>query len=324
MTGIGNKDKDWRHADARHDIELWTFEYDNYPYLERVSDDELDQRYRDIVKNVGHLVCPLRDAVPARAQFISSWWWLKVKFHTEYEYSRRGRGLPPVDAVPPAPDRAVPYTPAYPNEGGFIVRYGEAKWLEPMLREGILRLRPASQYKGEVAQSDIARYDDELNSHRYISGSRVKIKSQSGQVIPIRGNLKHTTGLAGDYFVLCCSQEFDHRLFPAFRNSQGEVADACLVINNVDEFARRLDVVAQEKLNKWEFYWNPVMYFDPYNVLPNQKIIPGAFKDFKYAYQREYRFLWHPLSANPDLLFKAIDLEIGSLEDIATLHYYEG
>lgn len=164
MSDIGNREKDWRFTDTRHDAELWTFEYDNYPYLERVSEVDLDQRYREIVNNVEHLVCPLRDNVPPSAQFISSWWWLKIKFHTEHEYSRRGRALPPDDAVPPAPARAVPYTPAYPNEGGFVVRYGEAKWLEPMLKEGTLCLRPASQYKGEMAQSDIARHDDELNS----------------------------------------------------------------------------------------------------------------------------------------------------------------
>ena len=264
MAGIGSGEKDWRLTDARHDSELWSFEYDTYPYLERVSDEDLDQRYREIVNNVAHLVCPLRDSAPRSTQFISSWWWLKVKFHTELEYSRRGRALPPVDAVSATVNRPVPYTPAYPNEGGFVVRYGEAKWLEPMLREGALRIRPASQYKGEVSQSDIARHDDELNSHRYVSGNRVKIKTQSGQTVPILGNLKHTTGIAVDYFVLCCAHEFDYRLFSAFRNGQEEIADACLVINNVDEFTRRLDAVVQERLKKWEFYWNPVMYFDPY------------------------------------------------------------
>jgi hypothetical protein len=322
MADIERTEKDWRLTDPRHDAELWAFEYDIYSYLESVSHEDLDQRYKEIVNNVERLVCPLRDTPPARAHFISSWWWLKVKFQTEREYSRRGKALPALNAGLPVRDRPVPCIPTSPNEGNFVVRYGEAKWLEPMLREGVIRIKPASKYKDEVGLTDIARHDDELNSHRYVSGKRVTIRSQSGQVIPVLGNLQHTIG-GGDYYVLCCSHEFDYRLFSAFRNAQGKAADACLVINNVDEFATRLNAAMQERLKNWDFYWNPMFYFDPYNVLHKQKTIPGAHKDFKHAYQREYRFLWFPLFLDPSLTIEALDLKIGSLKDIATLHYYQ-
>ena len=125
-----------------------------------------------------------------------------------------------------------------------------------------------------------------------------------------------------DYYVLCCSHEFDYRLFSAFRNEGGTVGDACLLIKEVDEFAKRLNSVVRERLKNWYFHCNPVGYFDPYNVKPNQKINPGAIKDFKYAYQREYRFLWDPLSPGTALT-DILKISIGSLEDIATIHYYQ-
>lgn len=325
MAGDNKSAKEWRLKDPRHDSELWTFEYDCYPYLERVKDEDLHRRYKEIVNNVDHLVCPLRDALPARAHISSSWWWLKMKFQTEYEYSRRDMALPEVNEALWVSDRPVPYTPSTPNECKIVVRYGEVKWLMPMLREGVIRISPASRYKGEVFDMDNARHADELKSHQYIPGNRVTITHpKTGQVIPILGNLKHTTTMAGDYYVLCCSHEFDHRLFSAFKNDQGEAADACLVIKNVDEFARRLDVAMQERLNNWNFYSNRMFYFDPNYVVPRKnKPIPGAYKDFKYAYQREYRFLWHPQFFDPRLRFEIFDVKIGSLEDIATLHIYQ-
>lgn len=314
---------DWRHSDQRYDNEVWSLLYDGRPYLEQISDPDLDQRYREIVQNVEYMVCDLRDGVPVEGRWISSWWWLKTRFETEREYRRRGRSLPCCvrQSLPTGP---VPHVPSYPEAAEFIVRYGEARWLEPMLKKGVLRLRAASEYKGEVDQRDLARHDDELKSHQYISGNRVRITNRSAQTIPVIGNLKQTTTFTVDYFVLCCSHEFDYRLFAAFKNNRDEPADDCLVIRNVDEFARRLEVAGQKKLPGWEFYHNPVMYFDPHNPAPDETISPGSHKDFKYAYQREYRFLWFPVSESSKVESKSVHLEIGSLEDIAALHYFNG
>lgn len=324
MAGDEKTAKDWRLTDPRHDTELWAFDYDAFSYLERVSNEDLHIRYKEIVNNVDHLVCSLRDTLPARDHIRSSWWWLKIKFQTECEYLRRGMALPKTKGVLSGPERPVPYTPSAPNECNFVVRYGEAKWLMPMLREGIIRISPASRYIGEVLEIDDARHADELKNHRYVPGNRVRMTHvRTGQAIPIIGNLKRTIRMAVDYYVLCFSQEFDYRLFSAFKNDQGETADACLVINNVDKFARRLDVAMQERFSNWNFYWNRMFYFDPYYNVPGKTApTPGAYKDFKYAYQREYRFLWHPLSFDPGLRFGTFDIKIGSLEDIATLHFY--
>jgi hypothetical protein len=311
--------KDWRLLDPRYDEELWTFEYDNSPYLERTGDIELDIRYEEILHNIEHLVCPLRDQVPIEEHHSSSWWWLKVKFQTEYEYRRRGQQLPALKVPLKVPDYPVPYAPGSPNEAAFLVKYGEVKYLAPMLKNGIIRVNPASAYKGEVVRTDIARYDDELNLQRYTSGNRIRATlRRTGQSIPIRGNLKQTTGSLRDYYVICCSHEFDYRLFSAFKNDNGEPADSCLVIHNVEEFESRLKGAVQLQLEDWEFYANPVFYFDPHNSR-DATIRPGANKDFKYAYQREYRFLWYPVSSDPGQM-APFNIQIGSLEDTASLH----
>ncbi|MDR4483158.1 MAG: hypothetical protein R3B95_08025 [Nitrospirales bacterium] len=290
------------------------------PYLEDVSDDALDKRYIDIINNVDYLVCDLRDVPPVEAHFVSSWWWLKVKFHTEREYSRRNRALPTIASLPPAPGLKIPYALSRPNESKFIVKYGEASWLEPMLKDGIIRINPASKYRGEVAETDTARHDDELKMHKYNSGRGARLTVlRTGQSAPINGNIQHTIG-GPNYYVFCCSNEFDYRLFHAFKNDKGQSADSCLVIWDVDEFAKRLDDAVLKKLSGWHYYWGLVAYYDPYNVACNQPISPGVCKDFKYAYQREYRFVWHPLSYPGAKEF--FDVNIGSLEDIAELHHY--
>jgi hypothetical protein len=313
-------EQDWRLSDPRHDAELWRLTYDCNPDLERVSNDALDKRYAEILNNVLHLVRELRDMLPESAHFLSSWWWLKVKFQTEREYARRKRGLPEILNPPSAPDWKIPFSPLSPNDSNLIIKYGEASWLEPMLKSGAIRISPASKYKGEVPETDVARHDDELNKHRYSSGGGATATLlRTGQTIPIIGGIRHTVS-APNYYVLCCSNEFDYRLFSAFKNSKGEEEDTCLVIRDVDEFARRLEVAVHSRLPGWHYFWASVLYYDPYNPVPNQRISPGIYKDFKYAYQREYRFLWHPLSHRGASEFFYV--KIGSLEDIAELHRY--
>jgi hypothetical protein len=95
-------------------------------------------------------------------------------------------------------------------------------------------------------------------------------------------------------------------------------ADACIVIKDADLFARRIEVAASSQLPGWRFYHNPVEYFDPYQILINEHFDAWTFKDFKFAYQREYRFIWVPQhDAVPDG-FKF--LRLGNLSDLAEVH----
>jgi hypothetical protein len=72
-------------------------------------------------------------------------------------------------------------------------------------------------------------------------------------------------------------------------------------------------------LHGWGFHHNPVEYFDPYERIKNEYLNAGMCKDFRFAYQREYRFLWFPQNNQVPEGFKFISL--GSLRDLAEVHY---
>jgi hypothetical protein len=69
----------------------------------------------------------------------------------------------------------------------------------------------------------------------------------------------------------------------------------------------------------WFFHHNPIEYFDPYDVPRGVRVDSAMCKDFRYAYQREYRFLWFPLKGDKVEEFQDIP-PLGSIEDIADLY----
>jgi hypothetical protein len=99
-------------------------------------------------------------------------------------------------------------------------------------------------------------------------------------------------GIAGEGTVegtrrrsLSLSCEFDSGLFDDFGG-----ADACAVIHDGYVFAQRLDAAAKNELDGWHFHHNPVQYFDPYERRKDECFDAAMCKDFRFAYQREYRF----------------------------------
>jgi len=117
-----------------------------------------------------------------------------------------------------------------------------------------------------------------------------------------------------DYYAFCMACDWDVNLFAAF-----DGADSCVVIKDVEEFARRIEVAAAEQLSNWYFHHNPVQYFDPYERVRNEYFDAGMCKDFRFAYQREYRFLWFAQNEEVANGFKFLSL--GSLHDLAEVHY---
>ena len=92
-------------------------------------------------------------------------------------------------------------------------------------------------------------------------------------------------------------------------------ADTCVVIRRPDVFAQRLDNAAKAQLEGWYFHHNPIEYFDPYEISKNQYLNARMCKDFRFAYQREYRLLWMCPMSREASGFMYLDL--GPLDDIA-------
>lgn len=95
-------------------------------------------------------------------------------------------------------------------------------------------------------------------------------------------------------------------------------ADACVIIRDPEEFARRLRAAATG-LKDWYFHFSPVEYFDTHERRQHERIDNAMSKDFRFAYQRETRFIWAGFGRTAS---GHIDLELGPLADIAIYTEY--
>lgn len=178
-----------------------------------------------------------------------------------------------------------------------------------MIEQGSIRIAPASYYRS--VDEDCGRGDDELAKSSFWPGEYSRITTKDGKEIPIKGDVKRTVS-APDFFVLCMSCDWDLILFKDFE------ADSCVVIHKPEIFAERLELAAKIYLDGWYFVHAPVQYFDPYEISSKEFFNAGMSKDFCFAYQREYRFLWIHLGGKEASGFKLLDLS--PLNDIAELH----
>lgn len=298
----------WKQNKHDYEPEFWEFQYEIYRYLKNIPDEKLDERYADIYRNFCILVRPERHVIPINT-FLSSWYWYRKEHQTRYEYFLRNRPL----ALPlpcPRGGFAAPVRPKGQNSCDIIFRYGESRFMKAFVKTGEIRISPASVYK-DGPPSD-PRTDDELNIHRYLPGQHTRITTKDGQEIPIIGDFKTTYSIPRNYYTLCMSTDFEPQIFEEF------LYDSCVIIKDPNQFAARLEMSTKDLLPNWYFHHNPVEYFDPHEPYKNQYLDPLMCKDFRFAYQMEYRAIWHPLDHG--IAKDYIVVQIGSLEDICELY----
>jgi len=301
--------RDNRHS---YDPEFWELEYQSYRYLENVATDALNDRYLSIFRNMKSLVSRDRDIIPIQS-FLSSWYWFRKEHQTRLEYHLRGTS--PSIQIPQAEifdfkAQGAPVRPKHPNAGDVLFRYDKKQFLEAIAKEGSIRIRPASDFF--PVENDEARQDQELLKRSFLPGRYSKVTAQDGKQLKIIGDIQQDVTFP-NYYVFCMACDWDQNLISAFDGS-----DACLVIRDTDKFFERIQFAGKKSLHGWYFHHNPVNYFDPYERIKNEHIDPAMSKDFKFAYQREYRFLWFsPEGIQPNGF---IFLNLGDLQDIAEVH----
>lgn len=300
--------KSWKQNEHNYEPEFWEFQYEVYRYLKNIADDKLDERYRDLHRNFCILVRPERHVIPVNS-FLSSWYWYRKEHQTRYEYFLRNRPLP-ISLPCPRGDFAAPVRPKYPNSCDIIFRYGDSQFMKPFVETGEIRISPASVYKDGPASNP--RTDDELNIHLYLAGQHTRITTKDGKEIPIIGDFHETYSIPMNYYTLCMSTDFEPRIFEEFSY------DSCVIIKDPEQFAARLEASTKRFLPNWYFHHNPVEYFDPHEPYKNQYLDPVMCKDFRFAYQMEYRAIWHP--QNHGFAKDYIFVRAGSLEDICELY----
>jgi hypothetical protein len=110
-----------------------------------------------------------------------------------------------------------------------------------------------------------------------------------------------------NFYVLCIDDRYDLRMFDDFE------ADAALIISEPNEFSRRLSEAVARQDKTLRMKAGQVKYYDPYTV-QRHELEAGFSKNFKFAYQNEYRMTWWPSESEP---LAPIFVEAGSLSDIA-------
>lgn len=191
-----------------------------------------------------------------------------------------------------------------------LYRYANSQWLQRSLRLGEFRLRPAAEY-GDIL-NDPARQDNELVRLQSTPGECVKIEIVGqGRIINPIGPITYRSEIHTNYVVSCFSRVWNEGLFHAFSD-----ADACLVINEVEDFCERMHAAADVQLPRWIGIDGAVTY-------GGRSDLGAVFsKANRFAQQQEWRFAWMP--PTPTRVLTAKLLQVGSIENLAEIRLRSG
>jgi hypothetical protein len=312
--------------------EHWRFQYKFRRYLEHLTEEELAQRAKDILHNMTLLTDELQIGFhPVGEEGI--YWWQRFT-HLLEECNLRGL---PLDDIAPKDEKDNPF-PNYELQGlensvkellrldlqagNYLVKYGKYKFLEPMLKNGSIRIMPASSYfdpslntaiRDNELKTSVLIPPNEVKFQDFYKNIKVSVGDKEGNLedfAEIVGNWKYTRVSNTDFYVYCLAYEYSHRMFGDFE------ADCCLVITNPSEFLKRILEKFNEVMPNYSASHYSVRYYDPLNVGKNE--LPFYFsKDFGYSYQKEYRIVWLPPEKTMEL--EPVFLKLGNLEDCCEL-----
>lgn len=291
--------------------DMWELEYATHQYLNGMTDEALVGRYNDLVRSMCSFISPERGVVPIPS-YQGSWYWYRKEHQTRLEFAFRNLTPPSLSICLPK-EQFWPPSKTVPNGMDVIFRYGKRQHMREMVSDGHIRFSPAEAY-AETGNNS-ARQDDELRKHAFRSGKYTKITTESGQTLPIVGDIKYTT-TGANYHLVCFSCVWDEQLFSEFE------ADTCVVVTQPEVLACRVEEAGESVFPGLYFHHNPVQYFDPYELRKNEYFEAGMSKNFRFAYQNEYRILWSQMDRLPISGHRFID--IGDARDIMVMYDIEG
>lgn len=283
---------------------FWEGEYFLNRYLKKLPDKDLIIRYKDILFNLQRL--PLADRCHLPINWPdSAWYWLRKEHQTRLEIWERKLISIETPTTFKLKERGY-LSPADKCEKAY--RYMPESYARQFMG-GSIRVAPANTY-GQI-KDDAARNDIETCKTFFLPQDRVTITDAEGRKMKLTTDVK-VDHSGGDYHLLSTSTEWSPTMFSDFKGSTH-----CVVIHNIEEFASRLEHSANNTYDGWHFYHNPIFYFDPYEAHLGMHIDNAGHKNFKFAYQQEYRFLWGGVE-KPDM-DKPNFINIGNIDDIAEL-----
>lgn len=287
--------------------DLWELEYSTYRYLNRIPESDLIERYHSIIRNMRAYPAGERNKIPIN-NYQSSWYWYRKEHHTRLEIAYREIDQPQPDIQPQQTNMLSLNQASIPNGSDRIFRYSKLEYMKDMVAHGNIRVSPASSYAD--TNLNIAQKDEELEKHAYMPGQYTTITHESGKAMKVIGDVKRSVS-GPPYHLVCFSNVWDKQLFSDFE------ADTCCVVENPEEFSNRLERAGASLFPNWYYLNAPVQYFDPYERVENELFNSSMSKDFRFAYQHEYRILWSQMNEVPINRFQEIC--IGPAQDIMRL-----
>jgi hypothetical protein len=270
-------------------------QYQKNRYMEGLTADELDSRFADCFTNQVLLTNEGKIGIGGIE-------WLEKFTHLLEEYGYRGTGVPPINSLGtrlriPTPYAGQPLCELvradYPSgipETFTLFKYGEKRFLDPLLNEGTLRFRAASSYLDPSLNPAI--HDDELTFEKIERFTRTRYRIRT------------------DYYCFCSSWIHTDRLVDDFG------ADCVLVITDPHEFFRRLAMAVDDP--RLEMRFNRVTYVDPLLLGEHELRDVTFIKHMRFTYQCEHRFI--ALPKRPVERLSELQLRLGPLNDIARLY----
>lgn len=304
---------------VRH--EVWRHDYLSYPYLIGAPDERVHKRFCDVFMNTTELG---PDGKIGVHDFKKDDSWTQKFTHLLEEYGSRGGT--PSDVIAAARAPVVQYftngdpialrlfgnyqAPPPP----FIVKYGQQQFLEPMLREGRIRICPASYYNDSSHLQSVQ--DDEVTRTFFIPTFRERLDRKDwldfqGHRVMYGNDDIVVPVVCPDYFLFSLCDQIYYRLPTDFR------ADAALVIRDPGVFTQRVISHFLASHPDFEPLAGAVTYYDPYRDY-TKMTVPEMSKHFGYAYQREVRIAFKSKNTLRTALQPTF-LKIGMMSDFADL-----
>ena len=303
----------------------WSEEYRSHRYLRDVSDDEVRQRGRDVFRNFMTInVEGKASPLPAEHERHNYWRMRLVHFLEEcairFGPYPSGLGLEFTDNLKfPNPNseriaraRKLCFTHKLVY-GKYLVKYGKLEHLTSLLKDGVVRISPASVF-ADISFND-AIQDTELAFTRYVYQPSYSDLKPHFSETALRSYIPHATAVItntskSDFYLFCLSASYDIRLYDDFD------AEACILITDPVTFANRLLWTVRSELDTSGHSFCPVDYIDPFTETASG-IHVAHRKHARYAYQDELRAAWLPKAKSIPLRVHFVTL--GNLEDIAKL-----
>lgn len=198
----------------------------------------------------------------------------------------------------------------------LLLRFGTKKYMRELYKTGGLLFQEASTFS---QAENLSVRDDELTllMKRYVPKDELNLipGAPESKAIKERGAGLNISLSCPDFLVLCLTDSINLRLVSDWN------AEAVVVIHDSTEFAKRLRGASEglvQKIGGDVFEAGKVRYIDPYFPLDHPDV--PFCKHYKFAYQREFRFV---LRGRNKVNFIDRKLEIGSIEDISDLVEFE-